>query len=93
MVAVRPLPAHGSIFLDSRGGDRALRVSCHLDDRAAGQGDSDGDGVVVLSLWRDNVCTATFRLGVDDVPEMIETLRAGLDAAYEVVLRRRDQAV
>jgi hypothetical protein len=48
---------------------------------------------VVLSLWRDNVCTATFRLGVDDVPEMIETLRAGLDAAYEVVLRRRDQAV
>jgi hypothetical protein len=91
MAAVRPLPAHGSIFLDSRGGDRALRVSCHLDDRAGGPGGDDG--VVVLSLWRDNVCTATFRLGVDDVPEMIETLRAGLDAAYEVVLRRRDQAV
>jgi hypothetical protein len=91
MAAVRPLPAHGSIFLDARGGDRALRVSCHLDDRGGGP---DGqDGVVVLSLWRDNVCTATFRLGVDDVPEMIETLRAGLDAAYEVVLRRRDQAV
>jgi hypothetical protein len=87
MAAVRPLPAHGSIFLDARGGDRALRVSCHLDDRGA------DDGVVVLSLWRDNVCTATFRLGVDDVPEMIATLRAGLDAAYEVVLRRRDTAV
>ena len=87
MAAVRPLPAHGSIFLDARGGDRALRVSCHLDDRGA------DDGLVVLSLWRDNVCTATFRLGVDDVPEMIATLRAGLDAAYEVVLRRRDTAV
>lgn len=87
MADVRPLPAHGSIFLDARGGDRALRVSCHLDDRG---GD---DGVVVLSLWRENVCTATFRLGVDDVPAMIETLREGLDAAYEVVLRRRHEAV
>lgn len=88
MAAVRPLPARGSIFLDSRGGDRALRISCHLDDRVSGE-----DGVVVLSLWRDNLCTGTFRLAVDDVPEMIATLREGLDAAYELVLRRRHQAV
>ncbi len=87
MAAVRPLPAHGSIFLDARGGDRALRVSCHLDD-VAGE-----DGVVVLSLWRENVCTATFRLDADDVPEMIATLREGLDAAYQVVLQRRHRAV
>jgi hypothetical protein len=82
MSKARPLPETGSIHLDARGGDRALRISWHQEA-----------GLVVLSLWRDNVCTATFRLGVDDVPEMIETLRAGLDAAYEVVLRRRDQAV
>jgi len=87
MADVRPLPRHGSIFLDARGGDRALRVSCHLED------DGGEDGVVVLSLWRENVCTATFRLGVDDVPDMIATLREGLDAAYEVVLRRRHEAV
>jgi hypothetical protein len=55
-----------------------LRVSWHVDN-----------GLVVLSLWRDNVCSGSFRLAVDDVPEMIATLRAGLDAAYDVALQRR----
>jgi hypothetical protein len=71
MSAARPLPAVGSIFLDARGDDRALRVSWH----------SEAD-LVVLSLWRDNVCTATFRLAVDEVPDLIELLRSGLDRAY-----------
>jgi hypothetical protein len=71
MSAARPLPAVGSIFLDARGGDRALRVSWH----------SEAD-LVVLSLWRDNVCSATFRLAVDEVPDLIDLLRAGLDRAY-----------
>ena len=78
MRPVTPLPASGEVFLDSRGSDRALRVSWHLDN-----------GLVVLSLWRDNVCSGSFRLAVDDVPEMISTLRAGLDAAYDVALQRR----
>jgi hypothetical protein len=78
MAKARPLPAQGSIFLDARGGGRALRVSWHAED-----------GLVVLSLWRDNVCSGTFRLGVDEVPEMIATLRAGLDAAYDATLARR----
>ena len=78
MAKARPLPEQGSIFLDARGGDRVLRVSWHVDN-----------GLVVLSLWRDNVCSGSFRLGVDDVPEMIATLRAGLDAAYDVALQRR----
>jgi hypothetical protein len=73
-MATRPLPATGSIFLDSRGGDRALRVSWH-----------DDSGMVVLSLWRDNVCAGSFRLTVDEVPELIALLRAGLDRAYATV--------
>ncbi|HYH35469.1 MAG TPA: hypothetical protein VD814_09995 [Nocardioides sp.] len=71
MPAFRPLPRTGSIFLDARGGDRALRVSWHHES-----------GLVVLSLWRDNVCSGSFRLAVDEVPGVIDALRAGLDAAY-----------
>ena len=71
MPAAPPLPRTGSVFLDSRGSDRALRVSWHHEA-----------GVVVLSLWRDNVCAGSFRLSVGEVPVMIDALRAGLDAAY-----------
>jgi hypothetical protein len=71
MSAARPLPTVGSIFLDSRGSERALRVSWH----------SEAD-VVVLSLWRDNVCVASFRLGIEEVPELIELLRVGLQRSY-----------
>ena len=78
MAKARPLPEQGSIFLDARGGDRALRVSWHHEN-----------GLVVLSLWRDNVCAGSFRLAVDDVPDMIATLRAGLDPAYDGGAARR----
>jgi hypothetical protein len=71
MSAARPLPELGSIFLDARGDDRALRVSWH----------SESD-LVVLSLWRDNLCVASFRLSIEEVPDLIEMLRAGLDRAY-----------
>jgi hypothetical protein len=74
MVTARPLPEAGSIYLDARGGNRALRVSWHHDA-----------GLVVLSLWRDNVCSGSFRLGLDEVPELIALLRGGLDRAYEGV--------
>ncbi|WP_205471747.1 hypothetical protein [Nocardioides sp. SYSU D00038] len=70
MSAPRPLPELESIHLDARGGGRALRVSWHTE---TGPG-----GVVVLSLWRDNVCTASFRLPGDEVPALVETLQAGL---------------
>jgi hypothetical protein len=72
MPAVRPLPETGSIFLDARGGDRALRVSWHQEA-----------GMVVLSLWRDNVCAGSFRLAVDEVPDLIAVLQAGLVRSYE----------
>ena len=77
MTVARPLPSTGSIFLDARGGDRALRVSWH-----------DEAGLVVLSLWRENVCAGSFRLAVDEVPDLIETLRVGLDRAYDAALTR-----
>ncbi len=78
MAKARPLPEQGSIFLDARGGSRALRVSWHVED-----------GLVVLSLWRENVCSGSFRLSVDEVPELIATLRSGLDAAYDAAAAQR----
>lgn len=65
MRAARPAPRIGSVHPDVRGEDRALRVSWHAD--APG-------GVVVLSIWRDNVCTGTVRLAPEDVPELVATL-------------------
>lgn len=67
MSPLRPVPATGSVFLDSRGDGRALRVTWHSEA-----------SVVVLSVWKDNVCTATVRLPPDEVVALIETLAAGL---------------
>jgi hypothetical protein len=78
MTTARPLPATGEIFLDARGGNRALRVSWHQEAE-----------LVVLSLWRDNVCAGSFRLAVDEVPRLIDLLRSGLDQAYDVAPGRR----
>ena len=77
MALARPLPTTGSIYFDARGDDRALRVSWH----------HDAD-LVVVSLWRDNVCSGSFRLAVDEVPDLIEMLRRGLDASYAVAAAR-----
>ncbi|WP_200951171.1 hypothetical protein [Nocardioides sp. Root140] len=71
-MARSPFSRAGSIHLDARGGDRALKVTWHHEA-----------GVVVLSLWRDNVCAASFRLAVDEVPDLIDALRAGLASAYD----------
>ena len=71
MNPVTPLPAAGEAFLDARGGGRALRVSWHTEA-----------GVVVLSLWSGTSCSGSFRLPAEDVPQLIDALRAGLDQAY-----------
>lgn len=73
MLPLTPLPATGEVFLDSRGSGRALRVSWH--------GEVD---LVVLSLWHGGTCTGTFRLPVEDVPDLIATLREGLARSYDV---------
>ncbi len=57
-------------FTDTRGGDRTLRVSWHDDD----------GGLVVLSLWRDGTCTASFRLPRDGASELADLLLTALAA-------------
>jgi hypothetical protein len=47
---------------------------------------------VVLSLWRANLCVSTFQLAVDEVPDLIDVLRAGLDASYTQALAQRRAA-
>ena len=74
----------GAVFLDPRGEDRSLRVTWHQESL-----------VVVLSLWRDNVCAGTFRLAADEVPDLIALLRKGLDESYDAArarVTRADQA-
>lgn len=61
------LPARGEVFIDSRSSDRAMRVSWHAEV-----------GLVVLSLWREDRCTATFRLPVAEVPALVHALVEGL---------------
>ena len=73
MLPVTPLPSAGEVFLDARGDGRALRLSWHAEV-----------DVVVLSLWRGGSCTGTFRLPAEDVPALVEALRAGLAASYDV---------
>ncbi|RJK94816.1 hypothetical protein [Vallicoccus soli] len=69
VLPLRPAPRRGTVLLDQRGGDRALRVSWH-----------DEDDLVVLSVWRGERCTATFRLAAADVPALVDALVAGLAA-------------
>ena len=78
MSAVAPVPDGVEYFLDARGDARALRVSWH----------HEAD-VVVLSMWRGGECVASFRLAVEEVPELIEALREGLDDAYAATKRPR----
>ena len=72
MQTVPPIPAAGEVFLDARGGPRALRVSWH-----------DESGVVVLSIWREGTCAGSFRLDVEDVPALVDVLREGLAREYD----------
>lgn len=71
MVQVVPLPAHGDVFVDTRGEGRALRVSWHHED-----------GFLRLSLWRGNACVGTFQLAADDVPDLVASLVEGLAEGY-----------
>jgi hypothetical protein len=71
------IPRTGAVFLDPRGEDRSLRVTWHQDSQ-----------LVVLSLWRDNVCAGTFRLAADEVPDLIARLRRGLAEAYDAARER-----
>jgi hypothetical protein len=74
------LPSGGEIFLDDRGPHRTLRVSWHREQ-----------GLVVLSLWRGGLCTGTFRLPAELVPDLVEVLRGGLAHEYDRVTGEVDE--
>ena len=63
-----PLPRLGEVFFDVRGSSRSMRLSWYADT-----------GVAVLSIWQGGMCTGTFRLAIDDLPRMVETLQRGPD--------------
>jgi hypothetical protein len=67
MADLVPMPARGEVFLDARGGGRALRLSWHHEAE-----------VVVLSLWQQDTCMATFRFRQSDVPAFVDALASGL---------------
>ncbi len=59
-------PDHGAVFLDARGDSRAMRVNWH-----------EEEGVVVLSMWKGSICTATFRVPAADLPDLLRALTDG----------------
>ncbi len=61
-----PLPRAGEVFFDIRGNSRCMRLSWYADT-----------GVAVFSIWQGSQCTGTFRLPIDELPRMVETLRTG----------------
>lgn len=69
---VVPLQPRGEWFGDARDGERAMRVSWHLEL-----------GCVVLSTWRGGTCVATTRLGTDDAARLIGVLADGLAACVD----------
>jgi hypothetical protein len=57
------LPKSGDVFEDRRGGDRTMRVTCHPQR-----------GTVVVSLWVDKICRASFQLAEADLPRLQDGL-------------------
>lgn len=72
---VVPAQPRGEWFEDVRPGDRALRVSWHLEI-----------GCVVLSTWRDGGCVSTTRLTPDEAARLIGVLTAGLAMAADATM-------
>jgi hypothetical protein len=69
-VTVLPLQQRGDWLADARDGERAMRVTWHLEL-----------GCVVLSTWRDGTCVATARLTPEEAARLIGVLADGLAGA------------
>jgi hypothetical protein len=65
--------SRGEVFLDARGNGRALRLTWH----------HEAD-VVVLSLWREDMCAGTFRLATADVNAFVDALVDGIRDEVDV---------
>ena len=68
----RAVAGRSAVVPDVRGEGRALRATWHHEA-----------GVVVLSVWRDNVCVATSRLRPEEAAALVDVLAAGLADGYE----------
>src|SRR5579862_2954107 len=60
------LPRLGEIFFDVRGSSRSMRLSWY-----------SNTGIAVFSIWQGGTCTGTFRLPMDDLSRLVESLRRG----------------
>ncbi len=74
-----PLPRIGDVFVGRDVDGRMLRIAAHPER-----------GRVVLSIWQGEVCRATVRVAVEDVPHLVETLTA---AAVSQAVDRRPRPV
>lgn len=66
-MSVLPFPPRGRWAWDARGSERAVRVTAH-----------PPEGMVNLSVWRDDTCVGTVRLRPDEVAGLVEGLTEGL---------------
>src|SRR5215469_2047102 len=62
-----PLPRLGEVFFDVRGSTRSMRLSWYADT-----------GIAVFSIWQGGTCTGTFRLPMDDLPRLMDSLQRGV---------------
>src|ERR1700758_4139862 len=69
-----PLPRLGEVFFDVRGSSRSMRLSWYADT-----------GIAVFSIWQGGTCTGTFRLPMDDLPRLMESLQRGMPPGMQDV--------
>src|ERR1700744_357976 len=62
-----PLPRLGEVFFDVRGSSRSMRLSWYANT-----------GVSVFSIWQGGTCTGTFRLPVEELARLVDSLQRGL---------------
>src|ERR1700749_1999797 len=61
-----PMPRLGEVFFDVRGSTRSMRLSWYAET-----------GIAVFSIWQGGTCTGTFRLPVNDLPRLLDSLERG----------------
>jgi hypothetical protein len=66
------LPRLGEVFFDARGSSRSMRLSWYSDT-----------GIAVFSIWQGGTCTGTFRLPMDDLSRLLESLQRGVAGSQE----------
>ena len=81
MGALHELPGRRDWYLDERDDGRRMQATWHPER-----------GIVVLSLWHRNECTATFQLPIDEADRLIALLGTALGDAARTRTAARDRA-